>query len=156
MKRIVVFLCWMTLVLPGMAQNQIPDLDFFINFSAISNTTPAAANFFLDAGYYRIKRPFIPGIPTYTNRLEIYIPLPSTARGGWVMEMAADGSLTPVAELTDPRDPVAWRRCHPESAASRGCHAFMSSGTGNYPWRFLARRHGSQRAIPPEVPAAGR
>ena len=76
-------------------------MGFFINFSAVSNSPPPASGLSGLAGYYHIKKPFHPGIPTYTNQLEVFIGLPEMAESGWIFEKEEDGSFTPVAELTN-------------------------------------------------------
>lgn len=102
MRRIVIILGLMSLAWPAMAQNQTPDMPFTISFSALSNSPPTPGGLSGLAAYYRTTKPFLPGMPSFTNLLEVFIGLPATPVSAWVLEQQADGSFTPVVELTDP------------------------------------------------------
>jgi hypothetical protein len=88
----------MSLAWSGYAQSQPPDLDLFVNFIAISNSPPPPQGLSGQALYDRI----LPGMSTYTNLLEVHVGFPTTPKDGWILEMEADGSFTPVTELSDP------------------------------------------------------
>src|SRR5271157_5925481 len=100
MRRVLVVLCLMTLSVRGIAQNQVPDLDFFINFSGISNGAAPPSGLQGQAAYYRVKLPFLPMMPTYTNILDIYIGLPSQPEDAWILKQGANGSFLRVAPMT--------------------------------------------------------
>jgi len=101
MRRILVFLGLMTLAMRAMAQSQIPDMPFFISFSPLSGSPPNSEMWGL-ANYYRVKLPPpVPNLPTYTNQLEVFIRLPALPEDAWIEEKETDGSLAPVAEVTN-------------------------------------------------------
>jgi hypothetical protein len=100
MKHILILLGLMALGLPAFAQNQNPDLSFYISFSALSNSPPNSA-LGGSAGYFRVKLPFLPGMPTYTNRLELGINVPAPPEDVCIWEKQEDGSFLPVTEVTN-------------------------------------------------------
>jgi hypothetical protein len=104
MKQIVIFFGLMTLALSGIGQSIVdpPNMEFFINFSALSNSPPPPSGLSGEADYYQVTPLVYPGLPTYTNQVEVFIGLPEPAEDAWLLEMEEDGSFTPVAELTDP------------------------------------------------------
>jgi len=86
------------------AQNLDPDMFFYINLSALSNSLPSNPELWGQANYCRTTKPFLPGMPTYTNRFEIYIELPETAKDIRILEKEDDGTFATVAALSDTYD----------------------------------------------------
>lgn len=91
----------MTLALTGIAQNQLADIGGFFSCSALSNSPPLPPGAWGGFNYYRTTKPFLPGMPTYTNLLEVYFWLPASVENISLLEMEPDGSFTIVADLTE-------------------------------------------------------
>ena len=102
MKHILVFIGLMTLVMPGIAQVTTPefDMEFFINFSGISNSPPYPGSYGV-ADYGRTQPPLLQNTPPRTNCLDISLGLQATPDDAWILEKQADGSLSTVAEVTN-------------------------------------------------------
>ncbi len=75
-------------------------MPFYISFSALSNSPPNS-ELGGSAGYFRVKLPFLPGMPTYTNRLEVGFSSPAPPEDAWILEKQEDGSFLPVTEVTN-------------------------------------------------------
>ncbi|HKW30160.1 MAG TPA: hypothetical protein VJT54_12555 [Verrucomicrobiae bacterium] len=102
MKRILVFLGLIIPALRGIAQSGTPDMPFFISFSGLSDS-PSNSVLSGEAEYNRVKQPppLVPIDSTYTNRLDVFIKLPAPPEEAWILEKEADGSLSPVAPVTN-------------------------------------------------------
>ena len=76
-------------------------MPFILNFSPLSNSPPPAQALWGNAQFQRVK--YVSSQPdmAYTNRLDVFINLPARASDAWIWEQEADGSVTPVAELTN-------------------------------------------------------
>lgn len=94
----------MTLAMRGIAQDQLPDMPFFISFSPLSNS-PSNSVLRGLANYYRVKQYpayFPPPYDhDYTNQLEVFINLPVPPDHAWILEKEEDGSLNQVFEMTN-------------------------------------------------------
>lgn len=134
MKRVLIVLGLMALILRGMAQNQLPDMSFYIGFSALSNSLPNPG-LLGGANYYRETIPNLPGMPTYTNRLEIFFyGSPGMPEDTWILEKQEDGSLSPVAKLTNQWTPLTLtlNRKQIHSLIEGNWYEEADFGDGNY------------------------
>ena len=107
MKRLSILLVLITLAMRGFAQQVSPpppgavDMPFFINFNALSNSPPNSG-VGGEAGYYQVQQwPYYPRSWSYTNKLEVFIDFPLPPENAWLLEKQADGSLSPVASVTN-------------------------------------------------------
>jgi hypothetical protein len=102
MKRLFIILVLLLLAGRGSAQSLQPvDMPFNIQFTPLGDSPPAAAGLFGSASYYRLKSSFFPGLPAYTNHLEVDILLPAAPLATWIYEKQANGLFTPVVEVTN-------------------------------------------------------